>query len=144
MRWAILILVILAAACSSSAKTASSSSTTKPSAPKTTSAPATSSPSHPAGIDSSVWDDYCVHGSSLISTLQDAEKGVNTTAETVSRLTGAQNGIAGDATAAKEPLRSQMQAVADAIGRVKVAISNGDTPDYSEVVTAVQALPSCA
>lgn len=65
---------------------------------------------------------------------------LSTTDETIR---SSQNGFAGDAAATSGAIGSEFQAVADAIGRVKVAYSVGDTPDYSEIINATSALPSC-
>lgn len=122
-KWWALLAIVLLAACSSTSANGSSNA--------------------PAGADQATWDDYCRHGTALLQTVSDASKGVNTADETVSRLTGAQNGIAGDATGANEPAHSQMQAVADAIGRVKVTIASGNAADFSELISATGALPHC-
>ena len=101
------------------------------------------SSSAPAGVDQSIWDDYCSHGAALASYLQQAQNGTLTNAEFTSKLEGSENGIAGDATATKPPISDELQALADSIGRAKVAVSTGDTPDYQAILTAASALPAC-
>jgi hypothetical protein len=158
-------LVLFAlAGCASSGKSSSTKPTSHPAA-TTAATNATAPPTtkagpfdgktplgapKPRGIDGSVWDQYCIQGSDLVNVLKGADNGTLTNDEVVSELSSVEKNISDDASAAgvgndqSKALGVQMQSVADAIGRVKVAVSNGGSPDYNEIVTAVQALPSCS
>ena len=107
---------------------------------------ATTSPnawtSAPAGVNQSIWNDYCARGASLVSYLQQQENGTLTTNEFVAKLNGSQNGIASDATATRGLFGVKFRAVADSIGRLTVAVGHR-APDYSKLLTASGALPSC-
>jgi hypothetical protein len=99
-------------------------------------------------MDKSSWDAYCVHGSDLVDTLQAAHNGTLTSTELVSKLASAESDIEGDASAASvdsKDMAAKLQAVADAVGRMKVAIDSGSSGDAgtSDVATAAAALPNC-
>ncbi len=139
---AICTLAIAATGCASSAKPAATGDTGTNSTTSTTTTKATSGGS-PGGVDSAIWDDYCRHGASLVSYLKADQNGTLTQSEFVSKLAGSENGIAGDAQATSDAMGAKFQALADAVGRVKVAASNGQTPDLSEILAAADALPTC-
>lgn len=101
------------------------------------------SSSAPSGVDQATWDDYCSHGAALLGYLTQASKGTLTAGELADKLKGSENGIAGDASATTGAFSTKFQALADAIGRVKVALLDGTTPDYSEIVTASNTIPTC-
>lgn len=101
------------------------------------------SSSAPDGVNQAIWDDYCGHGASLTSYLSQEQNGTLTVGEFVSKLNGSENGIQGDAQASSGVVAQQLQALADAIGRVKVSFSEGTAPDFTELVDAAEALPSC-
>lgn len=101
--------------------------------------------SAPHGIDQAIWDDYCRHGAKLVDYLDGYVKGTQTADETVSKLNGSQDGIQGDADATSGAQKATFQAIADAVGRAKVAVSDGtfDTSSLSDIMDAASALPKC-
>jgi hypothetical protein len=102
----------------------------------------------PEGMDKSSWDAYCRHGVDLLDALTAARNGTLTNTELVSKLASTESDIEGDSSAAgvdSKDMATKIQAVADAIGRMKVAIdagSSGET-ESSDVATAVGDLPNC-
>ena len=107
-----------------------------------------SASSGPEGIQQAVWDQYCVHGSQMAAALAAAQNGTLTPSEIVQKLAGIQPDLGSDALAAgtdSKDMESKIQAVADALGRAKVAIDSGTAVGDAaqEIAPASQALPSC-
>ena len=125
--------IILAIACAAVAAGCGSSTTS-----------GSSSSTKPAGVDASIWNDYCSHGAALVGYISQESKGTITQDEFQSKLNGSQNGIQGDADATTDAaMHAKFQAMADAIGRAKVAISTGDVPDDNAIVNAATAIGTC-
>ena len=107
-----------------------------------------SSASGPEGMDKSRWDAYCRHGRVLLHTFEGARNGTLTKTEFDSKLARTKSDIEGDSSAASvdsKDMATKIQAVADAIGRAKVAIDSGSSFDAgeSDVATVATALPNC-
>jgi hypothetical protein len=105
------------------------------------------SSSSPKGVDQAVWDSYCRNGSNLAETLGAINKGTLTTTEAAARLASNESDLEGDASALNTEnagVGAKVQAVADAVGRLKVSIDAGEAGDLSEVTAAAGALPACA
>lgn len=133
MRNALLLCVVtaLAAACSSGSST--------PGRPAATPGPKT--------LDQSIWDSYCRDASVVVDTLQGIQKGTVTRSEAVSVFAKQEAAIHNDSLAASDgfpKVSAKFQAVADAIGRMKVAIDGGDQADPTALNTAASALPNCS
>ena len=101
----------------------------------------------PSGVDQAVWDSYCVNAGHIVGTLQAIEKGTLTNAEAADRLGSNESDLDSDASAVgsqNADAGTKVQAVADAVGRMKVAVSSGQPADAAEVAAASAALPSCS
>lgn len=102
----------------------------------------------PGGIDGATWRVYCRTLVKLQTALGQIAGGTATADETVGELDQIQDAIAGVARAAgvdNPTIEKQTQAVADGVGKLKVAIAEGgDISKASDPLgRAIQALPSC-
>lgn len=102
----------------------------------------------PDGMSRSSWDAYCRHGLELVDTLQAEKNGTLTNRELVSRLSSHESDIEDDAAAASAAstnLGAQLQAVADAVGRAKVAAAAGSLTKAkgADILIAAKDLPDC-
>lgn len=98
------------------------------------------------GSGKAVMDSYCRHGSTLVSTLAQINNGTMTRAEAVDKLASVQKNIGSDALAERSSnaeVADKMQAVSDAVGRMKVSVSAGSNGDASEVVSAAGQIQEC-
>ena len=95
-------------------------------------------------LSSAAMDSYCGHLSSVHDTLTQVQNGTITDAELVDKLNSEQNNIHDDAQTTDDPaVAAKMQAVSDAIGRAKVAVDAGDTPDWNAVADAADQVSTC-
>lgn len=101
-----------------------------------------------AHIAQATWDSYCSRLSEIQDVFGGLSKGTLTNAEAVRKLAAAQERIEGSALVAVDDghpsTGAKMDAVATAVGRLKVAIDDGRDIPAAEFGEAIKALPDCS
>src|SRR5712691_6283094 len=98
----------------------------------------------PAGVKQPIWNDYCAQKAALLRTIQQTLNGALSAASLVPLLNGIEQSINGDASAASNPTTtSQFRALAAGIDSVKVAVSTGAEPDYTQITSVLTTIPTC-
>lgn len=99
--------------------------------------------SPPAGVQAAIWTDYCTRNASLTSGVQQALNGTLSAAGFVPLLNGIEQSITKDANGTQDPTKTQFHTLASAIDGVKVAVSTGVEPDYTQITAAIAPIPTC-
>ena len=100
------------------------------------------------GIDASVWDRYCKHGSELLTALNASAAGRMSDKEVLDRMARAQHDLHDDALAARKKsgdMGAKIQALADSVGRAEAMLEGKKVPNWNdnELTVRAEAIGKC-